>query len=245
MDVFDPAVSSTAAYVIGTAGFILFAATLIGTPRPLPDAYDVRLAWRLALQYFGIGLAIGAACNVIGTILTRRPLGDGSFSNPAFTWWLIACVVVEVAAYGVIWPMGTLTHGRPRRAGWQLGFGLAWGICESCIFLSIFAVSERFIGNEWIAGIVALVGISAFIGIWHDAYWDIRVAPEHNIPVWNPRKVFFCHIPNLCITLPFLAVYRAPTLFMGFQTIALMLSVWFMRFPAPDTPVLGVTERQN
>ena len=234
MDVFDPAVSSTAATLIGVAGLLLFAVTSWRSPRPLPEVYRPRVAWVLAMQYFGACLAVAAAANVIGTILTRRPLGDGSFSNTTFTLWFVACVIVEVVAYGVIWPMGTLTHGRPRRAGWQLGFGLAWGICESCLFMSIWAVSERFIGNRWVAGLVAFTLISSFIGLWHDKYWDVHIAPEHNIPVWNPRKVFLCHIPNLCITLPFLAVYRAPALFLMFQTISLTLSVWFMRFPAPD-----------
>ena len=196
--------------------------------------YSARRAWRIASVYFATGIVLGAVTGALGDVFDRPILGHGSWSNTTFVLWMIGCIVLEVVAYGVIWPLGTLTHGRPRRVGWQLGFGLTWGVCESLVFLSIVAIIDWFTDTRWIVAVASFVVISAFTGIWHDKFWDIHVAPEHNIIEWNLRKVLLCHIPNLCATLPFLVVYRAPVLFIVFQTISLTLSTWFMRFPAPD-----------
>jgi len=243
MDVFDPAVAFGPAVVVWLAAAIAFAGgSIVLRGRVDSDAsYDPNRAWSIALSYFAVCWALAAATNVAGTLTTRSPFGVGGLDETRFVLWGLACVAVEIIAYGVIWPMGTLTHGRPRRIGWQLGFGLLWGISEAQLFLSIWDVSERFVpGSRWIGGLVAFTLISAFTGIWHDKFWDIHVAPEHNIIEWNARKVFCCHIPNLVITLTFLAVYRAPGLFVIFQTVSLMLSVWFMRFPAPDDTAAAV-----
>ncbi len=242
VDVFDPPVrfGPTAVVWFVVAG-VFAAASMVSCGRADREAsYDPNRAWSIALMYFAACWALAAVTNVGATLTARSPLGDGAMTDAGFVIWSLACIAVEVVAYGVIWPMGTLTHGRPRRPGWQLGFGLLWGLSEAQLFLSIWAISERFVpGSRWIGGIVAFTLISAFTGIWHDKFWDIHVAPEHNIDEWNARKVFLCHIPNLLITLTFLAVHRSPGLFVLFQTLSLMLSVWFMRFPAPgDTAAI-------
>lgn len=199
-------------------------------------------AWLRACCYFA-GTVFGATLlDVLPTVLAG-PAADTA--KPGFWWAVAGCLTVEVIAYGIIWPRGTLTHGRPLRPGWQLGFGLAWGISDSLTFLSIWALVELWVDvNPWVTAGLSFVAISAFTGIWHDRYWDIYVAPEHNIVEWNPRKVLFCHVPNLAATLAFLAAYGAVRWFIAFQTLALVLSVFAMRFPAPtDTEAIAQLSR--
>jgi hypothetical protein len=73
--------------------------------------------------------------------------------------------------------------------------------------------------------------ISAFLGLWHQFYWDIYVAPEHNILEWNIKKVLLAHIPNIVITLTYLSLYGNSGVFVLCQTFALVASTYFMRFP--------------
>ena len=137
---------------------------------------------------------------------------------------VLGCLVIEVVAYGVIWPRGTYVLDRPR--DWfSPAFGLVWGLCEGALLLSIAAA----VGNPWVAFIV----LSAFQGAWHALYWDRHVAPEHNDPRWNLPKVLFCHVPNLALTLWFLESYGAGGWFVAFQTVSLTLSATAMRFPRP------------
>ena len=137
---------------------------------------------------------------------------------------VMGCLLLEVVAYGVIWPLGTFTLDRPRT--WvSPAFGLVWGVCEGLLLLSL-AVA---IGNPWIAFVV----LSVFQGAWHAAYWDRFVAPEHNDPSWNLPKVLLCHVPNLAVTLAFLEAYGAGGWFVVFQTTSLVLSASAMRFPRP------------
>ncbi len=89
-------------------------------------------------------------------------------------------------------------------------------------------------------GPVATVGLTflllpAFQGGWHSLYWDLKVAPPHNLPEWNLRKVLFCHVPNLLVTLTFYAVSGSAIWFVAFQVISLALSARAMRFPRPST----------
>lgn len=239
---FDQPVSSTAADVVaGVAGVTLLVLAVRMWGRRGPAEYHPADAWLRAGLYFAGCLVLARLLGVLPTVL-GGPSGDTT--QRGFWWAVTGCLAVEVVAYGVIWPRGTLTHGRQLRPGWQAGFGLAWGISESLWFLTIWAIVEQFVSNPWATAALSFVAISAFTGIWHDRYWDIYVAPEHNIVEWNPRKVLLCHVPNLVATLAFLAAYGAVRWFVVFQTVALVLSVFAMRFPAPtDTAAIAQLNR--
>ena len=232
MKIFSPVVDSTLADVIAISAATIAIAAVIGvvTLRTPDRRYDPRTAWLRAIAYFGTALVVSRLANVLPTLIERRP---AQTDRNGFALAIVVCGAIEVVAYGVIWPIGTLTHGRSRRVGWQLGFGVLWGLCEAQLFLSFWSVTERYVANVWATAGVAFVLISAFTGFWHDQYWDIHVAPDHNIAEWNARKVLFCHVPNLIATLSFLAIYTGPGWFVAFQTVSLTLSVWFMRFPPP------------
>jgi hypothetical protein len=84
--------------------------------------------------------------------------------------------------------------------------------------------------------------LSAFQGVWHAAYWDVHVAPEHNVPEWNLRKVVLCHVPNLLATLTFYAVSGSAVWFVVLQTVSLVLSATAMRFPRPSRAEPAVSQ---
>ena len=174
--------------------------------------------------YFASCLAISAVAGVL------QDLGDHDAP-----WLAIAgCLVLEVVAYGVIWPIGTFTLDRPR--DWVSPvFGLVWGFCEGQLLLAGYRLVEQLGAGRVVTVLGAFVLISAFQGGWHAAYWDKHVAPEHNDPAWNLRKVLLCHVPNLVATLTFYAAYQATLWFVVFQTVSLVLSSAAMRFPRPGS----------
>ena len=55
--------------------------------------------------------------------------------------------------------------------------------------------------SRWLTAVAAFAFIASYQGLWHRFYWDIKVAPPHNIPEWNVRKILFAHGPNLVVTL--------------------------------------------
>jgi hypothetical protein len=179
--------------------------------------------WRRAAAYF-------AACLVLAALV--RP--DLGWDAPALV--VVGCLLLEVVAYGVIWPIGTYTLDRPR--DWvSPAFGLVWGVCEGLLLLSVYAVTDRLLDPTWLVVLVTFVVASGFQGGWHAAYWDIHVAPDHNVPEWNLRKVLLCHVPNLAVTLPLLAADGAGGWFVVCQATALVLSSTAMRFARPSRAV--------
>lgn len=172
------------------------------------------------------------ACWVVA-VLAGVP-GRLHWSAPA--WAVVGCLLLEVVAYGVIWPIGTYVLDRPR--DWvSTAFGVVWGLCEAPLLLAGYLVVDR-LGLGDVATVGLAFGVlAAFQGGWHAAYWDTKVAPEHNDPAWNLRKVLLCHTPNLLVTLAFVRAYDAGGWFVVFQVVALTLSARAMRFPRPALAV--------
>ena len=189
--------------------------------------YDPRAAWRRASVYFAccwaVALLSGAFAELPGPVL---------LDDVGWVVWTVAALAVVVVGYWVIWPMGTLTHGRPLRVGAVLAFGLAWGISEGLLFLSVWTVADRWL--PWgVALAVTMLAVGTFLGLWHALYWDLKVAPEHNIESWNLRKVLLVHVPNLAVTVPYLATYGSAAVFVGCQAVGLLGATWAMHFPPP------------
>lgn len=193
--------------------------------------YNPRIAWAQAGLYFVACFALSWATGVLPTLLSQPLATAAQMQSPAWLAFTALCFAVEYIAYVLIWPRGTLTHGRKLYWPAVLIFGLLWGVSEGQLFLVIWTVARRWLASPMWAALVAFVVISAFLGLWHALYWDIRVAPEHNLPEWNGRKVLFAHIPNLIVTLTHLHFYGNAGLFVLFQTFSLMASTYFMRFP--------------
>ena len=162
-------------------------------------------------------------------LLFRQPWGETGATG--FLPMVVACFVVILTGYGYVWPRGTLTYGRSLNLVAVILFGLLWGISEGVLFISVWLLLADWLPSKWlIVGLTFLI-LATFKGLWHSQYWDIYVSPEHNIEAWNLRKVLLAHTPNLIFTLTFLTLYGGVGFFVVWQTMALLLSTYFMHFP--------------
>lgn len=204
------------------------------TGRYYPD-----LAWLRGGIYFCCCFILSWATGVLPHLLDSPLIRPGQLSDP---WWIamtLICAGVIINSYFSLWPRGTVSHGRPRVVWTQLLFGIVWGVSEAQLMLSFWALSEIVgLRGLW-AGLSTYLACSVFTGNWHRFYWDIHVAPDHNIREWNLKKVLWAHNPNLILTLVWLGLFGNAGLFVLLQATGLAASTWFMRFPPwwyPDTP---------
>ncbi len=195
------------------------------------SGYSPRLAWMRGGIYF---VSSSILCILTGVFpaLISKPIATVE-NLSSLNWWLFTglCVGVIYFAYFYLWPKGTLTHGRELHLPSVLVFGLFWGLSEGQVFLSVWAVIEKYIQNIWVVALIAFLVIATFKGVWQSQYWDIHVSPEHNIPEWNGKKVLFGHVPNLVCTLSYLALFGNAFIFLALQTAGIMYSAYYMHFP--------------
>ncbi len=195
-------------------------------------SYQPEAAWRRAIIYFAICLLIGWWSGALEMIFGRSLATAEQLDSPNFLLLAALCTLVIGVGYGYIWPKGTVTHGRSLNLAAVLPFGLLWGLSQGTLFVSVWLLLSRWITVDWLLVLASFLVLATFTGLWHSQYWDIYVAPEHNLVEWNLRKVLLAHTPNLVLTLTFLTVYEGAGLFVIWQTLALILSSYFMRFPA-------------
>lgn len=213
-------------------GLLLFLTITLQTQARTITGYSPRLAWIRGGIYFTSGFILSILTGVLPALISKPIATSEQVSN--LYWWLFTflCCSVIYFAYFYLWPRGTLTHGRELHLPQVLFFGLFWGLGEGQVFLSAWAVTEKFISNVWLTALITFLIVGTFKGLWQSQYWDIHVAPEHNIPEWNLKKVLFGHIPNLICTLSYLAVFGNALIFLLLQTSGLMYMAYRMRFPA-------------
>lgn len=218
-------------FLVALIGLLLFLSITLQSQKRIVTGYSPRLAWLRGGIYFTSGFILSILTGVLPTLLSK-PIATSEQTLNIY-WWLFTflCFGVIYFAYFYLWPRGTLTHGRELHLPQVLFFGLFWGLGEGQVFLSAWAVTEKFIGNVWLTALVTFLIVSTFKGLWQSQYWDIHVAPEHNIPEWNGRKVLLGHIPNLICTLSYLAVFGNAFIFLLLQTAGLMYMTYRMRFP--------------
>lgn len=202
-----------------------------------PATYYADLAWLRGGIYFSLCVLISMVSGVWQTLM-QRPWG--AVEGAAGGLWLASIgglVLFAYVAYWRVWAAGTTALDRTRYAGSAVLFGLLWGLAEGQLFLAFWAFAERTgLALLWV-GLITYLAIGAFYGPWHRYYWDFYVAPEHNIPEWNARKVIFVHTPNVLLTLSFLALFHDPHTFVALMAFCLVGATWTMRFPAPWDPI--------
>jgi hypothetical protein len=181
--------------------------------------------------YFTICLLIGWGSGGLDMIFGRPFVTAEQLGSAPFLIFAALCTLVIGIGYGYIWPKGTATHGRSLVLTAVLPFGLLWGLSQGTLFVSIWLLLSKWITADWLLILASFLLLATFIGLWHSQYWDIHIAPEHNLVEWNLRKVLLAHTPNLVLTLTFLTRYESAALFVLWQTMALLLSTYFMRFP--------------
>lgn len=195
------------------------------------NKYNSILAWHRAGIAFCAAYIIGWSTGAFKTLLQTPFVTDEQLQNPVWIALTLTCFVIIIIGYGVIWPKGTLVYDRQRRLPSILIFGLLWGTSQALMFLSIWALIEMTgLSTLWVA-LLSYAVIASYNGSWHNFYWDIHVSPEHNIEEWNVRKVLLAHTPNLLFTLTYLALFGSIWVFVCLQTLALLLSCYFMHFP--------------
>jgi len=193
--------------------------------------YSPRRAWLRATVYFAACFVIAHFTGALASVLGQPLASMENLHDARWILFTLLCIAVEIWGYVYLWPRGTLTHGRQLYWSVVLTFGLIWGLSEGLLFLSVFVLALKFIASKFLVWLIAFLVIGTFIGLWHQFYWDIYVAPEHNILEWNLRKVLFGHTPNIVITLAYLTIYGNAGIFVLCQAFALLASTYFMRFP--------------
>jgi hypothetical protein len=68
---------------------------------------------------------------------------------------------------------------------------------------------------------------------WDERYWNVHVAPAHNVLDWNKWKVLFVHLPNVLLTISFFVTYGSAQLYVATQAVALVGTTNIMCFPPP------------
>mmetsp|Transcript_17320 Transcript_17320/g.34760 ORF Transcript_17320/g.34760 Transcript_17320/m.34760 type:complete len:299 (-) Transcript_17320:62-958(-) len=193
--------------------------------------YDAYTAWLSAGTFFSVCFAFSWATGVLDATFFAHnwPTSDASFI--AFT---VASFITVVVGYWVIWPIGTVSYGRAW--GWHcVLFGLIDGLAESQLFLCIWSVVELLGFPRYCTGLITFLVQGGFKANWDQKYWNIYVAPAHNIEEWNKWKILFVHIPNVFITFSYFITYGNATIYCATQTLALIGSTSFMCFPSPSS----------
>jgi len=207
------------------------AALFLGRGVPQSD-FRPPLLWLRALAYVSACWVLSVVTGTFGRIVRSPPVTSEQLSNPAWWAWTAASVAVILIGYWVIWARWTLHFNRPRRLGAQILFALLWGSGSGQLFVTVFDLFDRTSWATWAVWLAAWCVIGAWQGVFQDVGWDVWVAPEHDTPWSIKRKVPASHIPNVTITLTYLALYENRLIFVGLQTLALTAASIYMRFPA-------------
>ena len=180
--------------------------------------YSPWRAWLFGGLYCGACLVIAATSGVLQRVLAE-PLADPAQLSDGVWIGATALVTAHVSfGYLYFWPRGTTAHGRPRHPG-ALVFGIAWGIAQAMLVLSLFEWLDRITGVRWLSASLTIAGWSTFAGLWQSRFWDIHVAPDHNIREWNLRKVLVVHVPFLVLSVAHFAVYGNAAVFIAWWVL--------------------------
>ena len=197
--------------------------------------YHPGRAWSFAALYFLVCIGIASVTGIVRRV-AAEPLATAAQVHDT-TWVVATALVTAFAVFGYVcyWPRGTVAHGRPRNA-LALLFGIAWGVSQALLVLSLFEWLDRATSARWLSTLLTVLGWSIFAGLWQSRFWDVYVAPEHNIRDWNLRKVLFVHVPFLVLSVAHYAAFENVSVFVAWWVLALVTSAWVMRFPPPWHP---------
>lgn len=195
--------------------------------------YDAGAAWLRAGIYFCGCWLVSWASGGLELLLTS-PVATADQLADASWWAYTVCAYAFVGvAYGVVWVRYTVLFDRPRTPAWSALFGVLWGLSSGQLFLAVWLFSNDTGLPEPAAWVVTWL----LLGVWqpnfHSIYWDHYIAPEHDTPLTQKIKALGCHIPNLVITLTYLALWDNALIFVSFQVVACTCASIGMRFPSP------------
>ena len=222
--------SDWAAVLFAGLGFCLLVSLLVMRRGRDLSRYDNPLAWLRACIYFCCCISLSAATGVTEKLFSD-PWGLSDVNSPV---WITATLVylgIIVYGYWIFWPRGTYTQGR--KLYWTcLPFALVLAFCESQLLLVFWALFEMTgLSRFWVAALTFAAGSLSYP--WHMHYWDMYVAPAHNVLEWNGRKALVAHIPNSTIAVIYFAIFESVGIHLFMQALAFTAACYFMRFPPP------------
>ena len=216
----------------------LFFVTLLGIYfikyRAVPiDTYKPEVAWVLALTYF-------AFCNIFSVItgtfetMIRQPIFTSSqLNDPTWIFLCVFCFVYIFFAYWILWARMTLTFERKYYIGWEILFGLLWGISMGQMLLSFYHLWNMTLLPKFAVYVLSYICMGTWQYFIQDYFWDIRISPEHDTPRSIKIKTLISHIPNVGICLFFLTLFNNYLIYVTIQTFALIATSIFQKFPSP------------
>jgi hypothetical protein len=196
-------------------------------------AYAARPAWIRAGIYFCCCWLLSYASGGMDLIVHSPIATSAQLSDPKWIACTLGAYGFIFMAYSVVWVRYTVRFERPRKPLMSTVFGLLWGSSSGQLFLAVWLISNNIVGNERGAWILTFAVLAAWQPNFHNIYWDHYIAPEHDTPLTQRIKALGCHIPNLAITLTYLAAFDNYLIFVSFQVVACVSAAAGMRFPAP------------
>jgi hypothetical protein len=207
--------------------------------------YHAGLAWLRAWIYFCCCWLFSWATGVLATLVNSPWLNPDHAQQLSWQLYMLISWAIVLFGYLYIWPMGTVTYNRKLYPLPTLLLGLVWGLSEAQLFLSFWAIAERFVDPLWLVAIGTYLMASVSNGPLHLFYWDRYVSPDHNIYQWNMKKVGLAHSPNLIISLVYLVIWGDLWIYLLWPTFALLTCSFAQKFPAPwDKLAHGELEAQ-
>lgn len=207
------------------------------------DAYSASAAWTRAGIYFCCCFLLSWVTGTQAMILQSPLAAREQLLDPAWLAATAGIVALIFFAYWGVWARYTLHFDRRVHLATQVPFGLLWGASAAQVILTVWHLCQS-IGPGWPDWQIWIV--TWFVaGTWHwwfhDFYWDLYVAPEHDTPFSIVLKTLLLHIPQTALCTLYLVVFGNVWVLIFLQVLALLAAAIFMRMPpwwstAPTPP---------
>lgn len=197
------------------------------------NGYSPPAAWLRAGIYFCCCFLL---CWLTGTqdmLLGSPVVWPGQPRDPRWVAATVCITALIFGAYWGIWARYTLRFDRRLHLATQIPFGLVWGASAGQVILSVWHVC-RTVAPAW-PDWQLWIATWFIAGTWHwwfhDFYWDLYVAPEHDTPFSVALKTALLHIPQTSLCTLYLVIFGNTWILIALQTIALTAASIFMRMP--------------
>jgi hypothetical protein len=221
---------------VGFIALVLVALVVVyfrgGRGRPW-TSYSGGPAWIRAGIYFCICYLLSYASGGMELILTSPVTTAAQRDDPAWVAYTVGAYAFIVVAYSFVWVRYTVRFDRPKHSAVSALFGFLWGSSSGQLFLAVWLFANKTDLPQWGAWLLTFAVLAAWQPNFHNIYWDHYIAPEHDTPLTQKIKALGCHIPNLAITLTYLALWDNYAIFVSFQVVACVSAATGMRFPSP------------
>ena len=140
--------------------------------------YDAFAAWLGAGAFVSACFVVSWGAGVLDATFFHpaRPAFDDAY----FVVFTAASFAIVLVGYWFVWPIGTVAYGR--EWGWHcILFGIVDGLAESQLFLCIWSAAELIGLPRYGTGLITFVLQGGFKANWDQRYWNVYVAPAHNI----------------------------------------------------------------